>query len=683
MERSNTPIPDLLVQSPTVDFIDNRLDKYHPAFSTPPSHYDQALGSFIVDDDVEGEATKATASTVADPPKERDPSTESLAVSTPGAALTPKPTSLSPRPAPKPLEAMEFWGSYFPQAMKQFISEHPNEPIHLLRAGRGIRNKDDWTQVFDQLEAVRNEYSNVDNKFKAGFRKVHRKFGDHAAEPLHRLTKLVPGGGELGSAAVTPIIGCVQIILEASKAAGIARKTMLGVFDDVDTMFAEIELFLQLYPGDQNIEKASINLIATTLFAVENVIAFFLKSTFKKMVSASWEREAYEQKTVDSLEAIKLQCKSLLREAEKTNKYHTVHTTKAILETVSSDAALQQIRASQLHPHELKNLMSEVLEELYIKNISKFNQQLTQQLNQQRREDYRQVTHFCLAFADALSSRSSQGQPPQIQISPAPLTYYITPQQILDWINIPDLASQDLKYIAAREKILVSEDGRARAEQLIRTRQMHEWMSAPASSQLLVHGNYDRRAYVSGLSLFCASLAGSLAEKAPRFFRILFFCGLHVDSTIINGHSGGRAMIQSLICQLVCQYDLSGRLQQHEVSQDRIQRGDVDELCALFERLVRQLPGDIVMFCLIDGIMYYEREEFREDMERVLRTVLQVSADPSISTSVKVLITSPAKTMEVRKPFPEDLILSMDSMTQPGAAATGRRLKRELQGELL
>ena len=345
-----------------------------------------------------------------------------------------------------------------------------------------------------------------------------------------------------------------------------------------------------------------------------------------------------------------------------------------LLATVASEAELQRISRNQtIQHHELRDDMKELLDGLCLK---------IDRLNQQRHEDYLRATYFCLAFAEALSGPSSQSHLPMIQMSPEPTTQYINPQHILEWIGIPDLASQDLDHVTARGKAQVPEDGRARAEQLIRTRQVREWMSTPSSSQLLVHGNYDRRDYLSGLSLFCASLAGSLAERTPRFVRVFFFCGLHVDSPIINGHSGGRAMIQSFICQLLCQYDFLGQLLQHETSGDRIRHGDVDELCALFERLVHRLPNNVVLFCLIDGIMYYEREEFREEMERVLRTVLQVSADNSTSAAVKVLITSPAKTTEVRKPFPDHLILSMDSMAQSGAAASGSRLKRELQAEL-
>jgi hypothetical protein len=139
---------------------------------------------------------------------------------------------------------------------------------------------------------------------------------------------------------------------KAWKAAGVVRKTMLGAFDDVELMFSEIELFLQMYPGDENIQKASISLIAATLFAVENVITFFLKGTgryselfgtvfrkhkltkvfpVKKLFNASLQRDNYEQKTIESLQEVKSQCESLHREVEKSNKYQNMQATTAIL----------------------------------------------------------------------------------------------------------------------------------------------------------------------------------------------------------------------------------------------------------------------------------------------------------------------------------------------------------------
>lgn len=238
MQRPNTQIPNLHLQSPTVDFIENRLDKHHPAFSTPPSHFDPALGSFIVDD-VEAETSGPATSRVGLALPEQPPDTLNTPVPIERGDLVVRHASISPRPSPKPLEALDFWASYFPQAMKQFIEAHPFEPEQLVKSGQSIRDKNDWTQVFDQLEAARNEYSKVDNKFKAGFRTVHRKFGDHAADPLHRLTKLIPGGGELGSAAVTPIVGCVQILLEVSRRSNSYRRQCTGALYSESTTGAD------------------------------------------------------------------------------------------------------------------------------------------------------------------------------------------------------------------------------------------------------------------------------------------------------------------------------------------------------------------------------------------------------------------------------------------------------------
>lgn len=58
-----------------------------------------------------------------------------------------------------------------------------------------------------------------------------------------------------------------------------ARKMMVASFDEVDKIFADLELFLQIYPGDENIKKASVKLVADTLFAAENVIGLFLEGS--------------------------------------------------------------------------------------------------------------------------------------------------------------------------------------------------------------------------------------------------------------------------------------------------------------------------------------------------------------------------------------------------------------------
>lgn len=94
---------------------------------------------------------------------------------------------------------------------------------------------------------------------------------------------------------------------------------------------------------------------------------------------------------------------------------------------------------------------------------------------------------------------------------------------------------------------------------------------------------------------------------------------------------------------------------------------------------MRALPNFVVLVCLINVILYYERKDLKKDMAVVLSAILKLSADESVAVPLKVLITSPTKTTEVRQPFPDDLVLSMGAMAPAGLIASSSRLSRELQ----
>ena len=283
--------------------------------------------------------------------------------------------------------------------------------------------------------------------------------------------------------------------------------------------------------------------------------------------------------------------------------------------------------------------------------------------------------YVSLAVQDIRETLSRASSPaPQHDLAAA--HQYISSQTLLDWIDIPDLASSDMEYIAERRGVRVPPHEQARAEQIVRTQQFRNWLASPSSAQLLIHGNYDRQRYISGLSLFCQTLAESLVERTPHFLHLIFYCGLHVD----DEYAGGRALIQSFICQLLCQHDFDSALRSSEVAQQLVEFGDIEELCKLFEMLVYRLPREVVLLCLIDGVVYYEREEFEDDIGLVLATLLKLSCEQGTHAAVKVLITSPTKTVDVRQPFPDELILSMESLAGSGMVASRERLVRELNG---
>lgn len=96
MEPSKSYIPDLQLQSLAVGFIDNRLDKYHPAFSTPPARYDPARGSFMPVLTPRPDTTMQSQQPRADD------------------------AQLIPQPRAGPAKALKFWDSLFVRAMNKF-----------------------------------------------------------------------------------------------------------------------------------------------------------------------------------------------------------------------------------------------------------------------------------------------------------------------------------------------------------------------------------------------------------------------------------------------------------------------------------------------------------------------------------------------------------------------------------
>ena len=191
-------IPDLSRQSLAVDFIETRLD--HPAFLTPPSQYDPDLGLFVLS------GPQASQPELSVGPYAMQPT---QATAAPALLPAGNDQRLAPRPLAKPSEALNFWDSLFEPAIKKFKEEHPVEPPELTQKLLGIREKKDWTSVFDQLEAVKKDYSQVDKGFKARFRKVYRKFADNVAPPVLGAVEFVPDNEY-----VSPVLGVVQILLE-------------------------------------------------------------------------------------------------------------------------------------------------------------------------------------------------------------------------------------------------------------------------------------------------------------------------------------------------------------------------------------------------------------------------------------------------------------------------------------
>jgi hypothetical protein len=288
----------------------------------------------------------------------------------------------------------------------------------------------------------------------------------------------------------------------------------------------------------------------------------------------------------------------------------------------------------------------------------------------------------------------------------------LTPADVIGRLGIPDVLFEDLQHLIEVGEQRVPARQRACAEQLARSGRFTEWLRSSTSSQLLVHANYSENANISGLSLFCFSLANVLAGRPDRFIPLVFFCGMHAElpdedeeeedeeeprdshSVLLSAaHAqklqerwlnmdtiGARGLMLSFIHQLLGRYyhprGISIAMTPQELHDT--ENRNLRALYELFRRLVRMLPESVTVCFPVDGTVYYERDEFLRGMERIMVPLLQLSQPGITRARLKVLLTSPTDTSDVREWFAQESILSMREIDRPGLVSESTELERIL-----
>lgn len=247
-------------------------------------------------------------------------------------------------------------------------------------------------------------------------------------------------------------------------------------------------------------------------------------------------------------------------------------------------------------------------------------------------------------------------------------------------LGTPDFDYADVAFILDKKEEIPARQ-RAQAEQIVNTTIFRNWVVATFSTKLLVQWTSrlpKTIAEVSPLSIFCATMAQALHAK-ERFISIQFFCGRHIDPMESAGYVGGRTMLLSLIAQLFRHWSFDMRLLYPSITA-RLHEYQVGVLEDLLGWMVRQLPPTITLFCIIDGVVLYEREEHWEEALPALGFVLGLTKDPGVSATVKVLFTSTPGPDTIRAAFTaEDQILNVEALPQLEWTPSDERLMREFE----
>ena len=205
----------------------------------------------------------------------------------------------------------------------------------------------------------------------------------------------------------------------------------------------------------------------------------------------------------------------------------------------------------------------------------------------------------------------------------------------------------------------------SRGHWLLRNTSFQKWLAMDESRGLLVDGNGKEVDKISTMSYICGLLIHNLSH-APPVITISFFCGLHIVDE--DSYSGPRGLLRSLVRQLL-------DVQQFELDfvdveyQDQLQIYDLNHLLDLFRLLIQQIADDMVLFCIIDGISFYERYGDDDETSIVVQVFKQMADHHEIGPIFKLLISSPMHNRSAKQYFSSE-----DHIIIPTNAGNGQIL---------
>ncbi|ETS84739.1 hypothetical protein PFICI_02764 [Pestalotiopsis fici W106-1] len=624
-EASPPPGPSITLHSPAIDFIENELPDYHPAFDARHVRFDLSRDQFVP-------RTPYLNGTLV---------RESIPSSMLSVPSMPPPSQQLTRPAPGQINEMGFWVELFPKVV-QMLQEDPI-PSNLDDSKWGIRGLSTWADVQARLDMARREYNFQHGSQSAGsFRRAVRNGLDKHAVAVKQAARFVPDVD-----LAKPIVGAIHVVIDAYRQASEVKKEVTKSFDDLPQVFENIEFYLRTYQNDESIKRASCHLLRSIFRSIEYAIAFFTSHQAKRAGGAILSGSDYQRNLRDCLNEITAHCNSLQNQAGM-----------SLAHRVTSDNQ-QMMRQNDaiIHGNEV---VQNVLGHIYQQQgqINNFGVQFCAYVLNQ----VLPILQDCQTARRAPSpiTRSPSPMPQSIEFQPQWL-----PQDIWYRLHMPSIDDDDLRHVLTQTELIIHED-RGRIQQLLENQIFREWMARSNSTRLLVHGDFRTPQDISPLSVICTILSYAFRNAGSNMIGLVFFCGQH---QAWDEFQGASAMMRSLIAQLMTQFSFDPMPPTQQFSLQDLDGDDIHVLCDLFTILVQQLPPNRRIFCLIDGINLYEKERYLEEMSIAIMNLVNMVDQSSqrLMPTFKLLLTSPQPTSEVRRAFDSEFGPLLDTRSWPMA----------------
>ncbi|KAL2275497.1 hypothetical protein FJTKL_02004 [Diaporthe vaccinii] len=554
-----------------------------------------------------------------------------------------------------------------------------------------------WDDVFRLLSEAKSQYQTKEKGFRGAFVAMARKAGDHA-DAITPAFQLIPEQYGLG---VLRASLCWMFVL--LKTAAKKRAKILDAFEDIPRIITTAELKRTHFPHDMVLRDLADGLNDTVVEALTKFIAYLLPKhqvakifpAFSKVPSGDDVDamiEKVEKAVLHMKERSEILSEAVLVDIRGQNEKHHERVQTALNMTrataVSTSLGLQTVgrQISQIEdtvqpmPHRIETLqrsMAELKEDIARERLSidelsamanrgaleaqnwmllmytELKRSFDTKLNAMEQKQDR----FFLGAAQLLDLERYTSQTPSLLQSSRQLL--LEPEKLLAILNIPQEAfTRDLNH-AVRQGLHLRPAEQAQAQWLMRMDRFWAWFSSNDSDMLFADGAlmdpFQHQFRISSLSVVCATIVAIIAQADSDAFAIHYFCAQHVSSTdTLSGPQGlMRCLTARLLLELQDKYSAGPSLDFLDaISIQKLEHHDVQQLCDLFCHLLMQLQPSTTVYCIIDGICWFERLEMLEDLFKVMQCIFGIVDKPGSRATLKVLLTSPFRSRHLAQGIP-------------------------------
>ncbi|KAI1126645.1 hypothetical protein F5Y10DRAFT_244511 [Nemania abortiva] len=533
----------------------------------------------------------------------------------------------------------------FSEIMNEFKNRFPVEPRGLAEKGCSIRSKASWRDVLGVLDETAATYATKDG-LKGVFKRAKGFMEDHA-DRIEWGSRLVPDVSYS-----KPIVGTLAFILEAFKQTSKVRKEVSDGIERLEKKFDLVEDYVRMYADKPKVLRSVVTLYVTILKAIEEVIGYYTRHMVIKGLKAIWSGERYEEALLSCLEDITNVSRELIDEADTAHK----QVTNAVAESVQTG-----FRDVKIWVEHAEQGLKEGLDAMFKDHITAM---------EARHEKEKQLLQHEVEKREAERARFEQLYYRAITPEPPQKAECIVQQEdLVQFLDMAGVETTDIEYITQQRELIISR-GQDRTDYIMKSNQLREWLVQASSKELLIHGNCEPLP-ISPISFFCAMMIQNL-RSVERFKSIAFFCGCHPH----DEYGGARTLIMSLLSQLLQQQHFDMSFIDFETA-GRMSSGDSRAFCYVFGRLVEQVNSNETIFCVIDGINFYEcdGEEQLQEISNVLRFLLDLSQQRG--SVYKILLTSPSSTEDVRQAIRDEDYLALPEQAANTLGFSKERIERQ------